>query len=198
MKKLSPAYVMAGHSPLKTGVNALMPGHPRPCFVGREARRGCPRRQVYAACASLAASAGMTERDMRFLKRLAIGVPLLVAAFLGRGLVSARRLSPDAPDRDRGAGCRRVRAGERAEEMGRLVALGEARSERQGDVLRAAVRTGRDVQMGRQRQGRRRHDERSRRASQTRASQRARISPGHSQARAIPTSCSRRRAGRPT
>src|SRR5262245_37138031 len=24
-------------------------------------RRGCPRRQVYAACASLAASAGMTE-----------------------------------------------------------------------------------------------------------------------------------------
>jgi hypothetical protein len=23
------AFVMAGHSPLKTGVNALMPGHPR-------------------------------------------------------------------------------------------------------------------------------------------------------------------------
>src|SRR5262245_32715395 len=39
------------------------PGLSRPSTSLRinEARRGCPRRKIYAACASLAASAGMTE-----------------------------------------------------------------------------------------------------------------------------------------
>jgi hypothetical protein len=44
--------VMAGHSPSKTGVNALMPGHPR--LSSLRHRRGCPAR----ACSRAGQQAG--------------------------------------------------------------------------------------------------------------------------------------------
>ena len=85
---------------------------------------------------------------MRFLKRLAIGTPLLIAAFLvvvwfqpddyrltRQTVIAAPAAAVFAQVND-------------LEEMGRLVALGEVRSERQGDVLRAAVRTGCDRSSG--------------------------------------------------
>ena len=99
------------------------------------------------------------DHPMRFLKRLAIGLVAARRDIRRRGLVSAGRLPPHPLDRDRGAGRANLPARQRSAPMGGLVALGEARPERQGDVLRSAVRSGRFVQMGRQRQDRRRHDD---------------------------------------
>jgi hypothetical protein len=54
-------FVMAGHSPSKTGVNALLSRPSRSgtqCSPKPDARH---RRQVYAVCASLTALPGMTK-----------------------------------------------------------------------------------------------------------------------------------------
>jgi hypothetical protein len=54
---------MAGHSRSKNGIASLAYVPAIHVFdFARLLRRGCPRRQVYAACASLAASAGMTTQ----------------------------------------------------------------------------------------------------------------------------------------
>ena len=92
-------------------------------------------------------------------KKILLGLAALVVVFL---IVVA--MQPNEFRVARTVGCRRaagtgVRAGERLPQLGGLVAVGEARSQRQGDVRGAAFGSRRGLHLGRQRRGRRRpHD----------------------------------------
>src|SRR5262249_24850283 len=65
----------------------------------RDSRRGCPRRQIYAACASLAASAGMTSQRLRRLVLVQVTRPVALIA----PLPTLRTLTSLPPPRP--AGC---------------------------------------------------------------------------------------------